>query len=310
MSSAAAVVKVRFVGCNRANPPGHRARCRSGSGRWSPAPARKSTATRYLRPVRVVALGEGHRPVGRDCVVGGRLAVAEPVGDLACLIGADVGVERRADVTHVRSRLRIAQGAAGRQEHRGDRRTSCRRFTPPRQQCPDLAVGLGGRERVGFPPATLNLSAVCIERKKRAQRLAAVNQRAPGGGWPCHRSRNTRNTAAIKRARPTGPNGGTCHVIGTAETTSNSTTATELRASARRNRATPGPSYRRRSQTCQRCTKLGEHLRWSGVCSKSEGPWATLAGACGREVTGNRPHHFRPRLSGHRRRRLEGSTCV
>jgi hypothetical protein len=43
----------------------------------------------------------------------------------------------------------------------------------------------------------------------------------------------------MKRAIPTGPNGGTCQAIGTAEITSNSTTATELRASARRNRATP-----------------------------------------------------------------------
>ena len=43
----------------------------------------------------------------------------------------------------------------------------------------------------------------------------------------------------MKRTRPTGPNGGTCQVIGTAETKSNSTTATELRASARRNSATP-----------------------------------------------------------------------
>ncbi len=34
----------------------------------------------------------------------------------------------------------------------------------------------------------------------------------------------------MKRARPTGPNGGTCQVIGTAETKSNSTTATELLA--------------------------------------------------------------------------------
>jgi hypothetical protein len=45
--------------------------------------------------------------------------------------------------------------------------------------------------------------------------------------------------AVMNRARPTGPDGGTCQVIGTAETKSNSTTATELRASARRKRATP-----------------------------------------------------------------------
>jgi hypothetical protein len=37
--------------------------------------------------------------------------------------------------------------------------------------------------------------------------------------------------AIMKRVRPTGPNGGTCHVIGTAEARSSSTTATELRAS-------------------------------------------------------------------------------
>ena len=35
----------------------------------------------------------------------------------------------------------------------------------------------------------------------------------------------------MNRARPTGPDGDTCQVIGTAETKSNSTTATELRAS-------------------------------------------------------------------------------
>jgi hypothetical protein len=46
----------------------------------------------------------------------------------------------------------------------------------------------------------------------------------------------------MKRARPTGPNGGTCQTIGTAESKSKSTTATELRASARRNRATPAPT--------------------------------------------------------------------
>jgi hypothetical protein len=45
--------------------------------------------------------------------------------------------------------------------------------------------------------------------------------------------------AVMNRARPTGPDGDTCQVIGTAETKSNSTTATELRASARRKRATP-----------------------------------------------------------------------
>ena len=43
----------------------------------------------------------------------------------------------------------------------------------------------------------------------------------------------------MKRARPTGPNGGTCQTMGTAESKTKSTTATELRASARRNRATP-----------------------------------------------------------------------
>ena len=43
----------------------------------------------------------------------------------------------------------------------------------------------------------------------------------------------------MNSARPTGPDGDTCQVISTAETKSNSTTATELRASARRKRATP-----------------------------------------------------------------------
>ena len=42
----------------------------------------------------------------------------------------------------------------------------------------------------------------------------------------------------MNRASPTGPNGGTCQTIGTAEIKSNSMTASELRASARRNRAT------------------------------------------------------------------------
>lgn len=48
----------------------------------------------------------------------------------------------------------------------------------------------------------------------------------------------------MNSARPTGPDGDTCQVISTAETKSNSTTATELRASARRKRATPAATQR------------------------------------------------------------------
>ena len=70
----------------------------------------------------------------------------------------------------------------------------------------------------------------------------ALDQAVRPGRTPkstADRPRKTSSMAVMKSARPTGPNGGTCQVIGTAETTSNSTTATELGASDRRNKATP-----------------------------------------------------------------------
>ena len=57
-----------------------------------------------------------------------------------------------------------------------------------------------------------------------------------------------------KSARPTGPNGGTCQTIGTAEIKSNSMTASELRASAPPEQGDRGRDHR--DQPCETADQL------------------------------------------------------